>query len=139
MGMPPMKLEDLLNDGSNLVPEGTYNVKVERAVWMRISKDTRRQAQPQCEIRHNGSVQDAEEHVGRPLYLNYPLVNGKLKYIADLLRATDQSVDFVLETPEQLIGLECSVTVVIKPGTDGFKDKNTITGYIVSAAVVDST
>jgi hypothetical protein len=125
---PVMSVGDMLVDDS-LVPAATHNVKVYKAVYVRVPKTEG--ANPYLALIFTITGPACSElWIGRYVYFNFPLVRGKFQYLSDLMLYTGHDVDFRLESPDQLVGLECGACVGIKPASGGYKAKNTILGFV---------
>jgi len=90
------------------VPEGIYHVRLDKAEY-KVSKKTKI---PMAEVQFTiFGPESAEEFHGRKLFENL-MLDGEGRFrTRQLLEATGETEDFILEDTEQLLGRECAAVV----------------------------
>lgn len=121
----PVSMKDL--GDSNLVPEGTYEVRVHKADYVPVPKTPGASAHYHLWTMITGPD---TEYVGRYVFGNYPIAGSGSYRLRELLQVTGHEADFVLTSPDQLVGLEFRVIVAIQPAKDGWPAKNTIRKHL---------
>jgi hypothetical protein len=127
----------LLPDGSPIgampdlfepVPAATYNVRVDKPEYVAVPKSKSAKPYVKAELVIIGPGDN--EFIGRRVFQNYPLTGPGSFRMRELLTVTGHSLDFRLTDTDQLLGLECMVKVVIEPGKNGYRDRNTVKEHL---------
>jgi hypothetical protein len=114
---------------SLIVPEGTYNVRVQRAEYVATPKHAESKG---AYIRTAFVITGPGDspYIGRYVFMNYSLTGDGSFRLRELLEATGHPLDFRLTDTDQLIGLECAAAIVIEKGKQGYPDRNVIRKHL---------
>lgn len=111
------------------IPEAMYNVRVHKAEYVAVPK-TKEAKGPYVKVQFVVTGPGDTRFIGRMIFQNYTLHGDGTFRLRELLTMTGHDAAFVLQDTDQLIGLECGASVIVKPGTQGYSDKNEIKKHL---------
>jgi len=119
--------------GGTVIPEGVYHVRLDKAVY----KEAKKTKTPMAEVTFTiFGPEEAEEFHGRKLFDNLMLAGDGEFRTRQLLEASGENEDFILEDTEQLLLREVKVVVTtekerIDPDTkQTYPERSKITRYM---------
>lgn len=110
------------------IPEAQYNLRIHKAEYVAVPK-TKEAKGPYIKVQFVVTG-PGEKFVGRMIFQNYTLTGDGTFRLRELLTMTGHDASFRLEDSDQLVGLELGASVIIKPGTQGYSDKNEVRKHL---------
>jgi hypothetical protein len=94
------------------VPEAIYHLRLDKATYKTTGSNAKTPGAPmaECQFTIFGPA-EAEEFHGRKIFENLMLDGSGMFRVRQLLEATGENEDFVLEDTDQLVGRECAAAV----------------------------
>lgn len=130
MLIPDAKPVAEMADGSNLLPEATYNYRVHKAEYVSVPKTaTAKGPYIKAQLIVTGPGSD-NKFLGRYVFMNYSITGDGSFRLRELLTVTGHPDDFKLEDDQQLVGLEFAGATIVKDGTGGYGPKNEIRKHV---------
>jgi hypothetical protein len=126
MNIPDMKVPlSGLND--RVVPDGTYNLRVHKAEFVPVPKTAAANPYIHTWLAITGPD---DRCVGRMVFMNYPIAGDNTYLLKELLSVTGHGNEFVLESPQQLIGLEFRALVSVVEAVGDWPAKNSVRKHL---------
>jgi hypothetical protein len=105
---------------SEPLPEAIYHLRVDKAEYKKTGAGSKNPGSPMASVQFTVfGPEEAEEFLGRKVFENFMLSGEGQFRIRQLLEATGESDDFVLEDTDQLVGREVAAVVKIDPASKG--------------------
>lgn len=109
------------------VPEATYHLRLDKAELKATGAGSKTPGAPMAEVQFTiFGPDEAEEFHGRKIFENLMLTGSGMFRLRQLLEASGENEDFILEDTDQLLGREVAGVVQVQKGR---KDPNTGTDY----------
>jgi len=113
----PERMGDMPQGGTP-VPEGVYHIRCDKATFK-----TTKKGEPMAEVQWTiFGPDDAEEFHGRKLFDNLMLAGEGRFRTRQVLEASGEDEDFILEDTDQLLQRECAAIVVVQSARDEVVD-----------------
>lgn len=98
------------------VPEAIYHLRVDKVELKKTGPNSKNPNTPMAEVTFTiFGPEEAEEFHGRKVFENLMLAGDGMFRLRQLLEATGQGEDFVLEDTDQLLHLEVAAVVQVEP------------------------
>jgi hypothetical protein len=109
------------------VPEGIYHLRLDKATFKTTGASSKHPGTPMAEVQFTiFGPEDAEEFHGRKIFENLMLAGEGMFRTRQLLEATGEDEDFILEDTDQLLQREVAAVVQVekekpdpRPGKQG--------------------
>jgi hypothetical protein len=97
------------------VPEGIYHLRLDKATYKTTGTGSKTPGAPMAECQFTiFGPQEQEEFHGRKIFENLMLDGSGMFRVRQLLEATGENEDFVLEDTDQLVGREVAAAVQVE-------------------------